>query len=537
MVLLFFASIVTAGKPPVKYWIRFTDKNNSPYSISNPSAFLGPKALNRRAMYQIAVDETDLPVNPSYVAKVASVPNVKVLYASRWMNGVVIRLDSADLAPAALSAISGFSFVTGNRQVQKYKVSTGYKAEPAPVFLQRNSQSQATTSSGRGTYGGSFAQIHQLDADCLHDRGFRGQGMTIGVMDAGFYVVDSSPIFDSLRNRGGILGTRDFVSGGDNAYNGSTHGTMVMSCLAALIPGKMMGTAPLANYWLFRTEAPEENLSEEYNWIKGAEFADSVGCDVLTTSLGYTEFDDPAMDHSYAMLNGKTAPMSIAATMAARKGMLVFNAAGNERASSWHYIGVPADADSIITVGAIDSLGREAAFSSVGPTSDGRIKPDFVAIGAWSYVGVDQPSGFPANGTSFATPILAGAATCYWQSQRYRNNMSVITALRKHASNALYPNNGIGWGIPDLCPEESFDFDLQVNRSRKVLNIYLADTDYSEIRIELVDLNGRRLFNHLMNPGERAFALDVATLADGIYVVRMKTSNGSKSKKIALGGL
>ena len=440
--------VASAVKPPVKYWVKFTDKNGTPYSINQPSSFLTAKSIARRTSYNIPIHFSDLPVTPSYISQVSAVPSVKVLYASKWMNGVVISVDSIDKVPAVFATIKSFTFVSDTNKVQRYVLNT---LEPgAEPLIEAQREAEVKGEVGSYNFGGSTLQNHQLNVDCYHEKGFRGQGMTIAVMDVGYAFLDLNPVFDSLRKNNGILGGRDFVSGGTNPYQGGTHGTNVMSCMAANIPGLILGSAPMAKYWLLRTEAPSENLIEEYNWIAAAEFADSVGADILTTSLGYTDFDDPRMNHNYGTLNGRTAPMSIAATMAARKGMFVLNAAGNEGANPWHFISVAADADSVCAVGAVDGDGKYALFSSVGPTSDGRIKPDLSARGAGSWISTDNAICYPANGTSFATPILAGAVACFWQAHRSYNNIKVLDTLKKCGSSAASPNNQVGWGMPQL---------------------------------------------------------------------------------------
>lgn len=449
-IFLFFsvAHMMAAPAPKVKYWVKLKDKTGTPFTVSNPSAFLSAKSLARRAVHNISVDQTDLPVNPVYVQQINMLQHVDIVYTSKWLNGVMITIDSNSVAQPALAAIKNFSFVLDTFKVKYYRLLVPPK--PDPSFFQAKASGEQEIL-GNYNYGGSNGQVKQLGVECLHNNGYRGQDMTIAVMDVGFTFVDTNPVFDSLRNEGRIKGTRDFVAGGVNAYQGGTHGTMVLSCMAANKPGTALGTAPKANYWLLRTEDnSSETLTEEYNWIRGAEFADSVGVDMITTSLGYTTFDNPVQNHNYATLNGKTAPMSIAATMAARKGIFVLNAAGNEGQSSWRYISVPGDADSICTVGAVDTLGVLAGFSSVGPTADGRLKPDLVACGLGSWV-CEQSVCFPGNGTSFATPVLAGAVACFWQANKNLSNHKILDTLRKTATQANSPNNFKGWGVPYMC--------------------------------------------------------------------------------------
>jgi subtilisin family serine protease len=416
--------------------------------------------------------------------------------------------------------------------------------EPAFIGLQEMRASSSTTFN----YGGSYWQNKQLGVDCIHSQGFRGQGMTIAVLDAGFLNANINPVFDSLFNRGGVLGTRDFVSGGNNVYDDDAHGEEVLSCMAAIKPGVIMGSAPRANYWLLRTEdAPTEKLVEEYNWIRGAEFADSVGAQVLTTSLGYTQFDNPAQNHIFADLNGKTAPMSIAANLAARKGLLVLNAAGNGNGSSWPFISIPADADSICTVGSIDSLSSVSYFSSIGPTADGRIKPDLTARGGNSWVSAANATGncFQGSGTSFATPILAGAMTCFWQAHPNFNNHKVLDTLKKTASNFATPNNSRGWGTPNMCAlaitaipknghvnQSGFNFSISPNPFNSIVQITLVPLFYTSVNIQIINTLG--MVVKTINPplNSMNFEYDLSDLTSGAYFIKVSTSQGTITKKI-----
>ena len=394
-------------------------------------------------------------------------------------------------------------------------------------------------------YGGSYWQNKQLNLDCLHNKGYRGKGVTIAVLDAGFYNVDINPLFDSLRAYGRIIGTRDFVNGGTSVYEDNYHGMAVLSCMAANKPGVILGSAPDSFYWLLRTEDVNfETISEEYNWIRGAEFADSVGADILTTSLGYTQFDNSTQNHNYSTLNGKTAPMSIAATIAARKGLFVLNSAGNEGGGSWQYIGVPADADSICTVGAVDSLGIVANFSSTGPTFDGRIKPDLVARGVGAWVSFSNGQCGPGNGTSFATPILAGAIACFWQSHSNYNNIKLLDTLRKIASNAINPNNSIGWGITNMCTipvgienqnfnsNDNIDFKISPNPHNNKFTININSRITYPFFINLLDLTGKILISQQIKSTHNIIEFDTHELEDGIYFLSLKSEMGYKIHKI-----
>ncbi len=524
-----------------KYWVKFTNKNGTPYTIGNPSAFLTNKSILRRTTYNIPIDQTDLPVTPAYVSQVASVSGVTLTYVSKWINGVVISITNTNV----INTINSFSFVSSSVPVNRYKLDIIKLGEFDATLSSANKTSAINTSSTY--YGGSYWQNKQLNVDCLHSQGYRGQGMTIAILDAGFNNVDLNPLFDSLRNRGGILGTRDFVTGGNSVYEDDQHGQAVLSCIAAIKPNVICGSAPRADFWLLRTEdAATEKIIEEYNWVRGAEFADSVGVDILTTSLGYTTFDIVSQNHTFADLTGKVSKMSIAATMAARKGMFVLNAAGNGGGSSWPKVGIPADADSICTVGAIDSLYNVAGFSSVGPTADGRIKPELVARGANSWVSSPNGSVGYGSGTSFATPILAGAVACFWQAHKTYNNIKVLDTLKHTASFSLTPNNSRGWGTPNMClipaiiaglnetksSENDLNFKVMPNPFSSFVKIELSSLKYSAVNVQIINTLGAVI--KTINPTLIGynFECDLSDLTGGIYFMKISTMQGVVTKKV-----
>ncbi len=535
LLLFFLFGSLLSAQTAKKYWVRFTNKTGTPYTVNNPSAFLSQKSINRRLAYNIPVVENDLPVNPSYISQVAGYPGVKVLFASKWLNGVVLSSTNMN----SVNAIKGLSFVNDTFQVNRLKVS--FTEPPLEVSTAKTLNHNKQSNSGAYNYGNSYWQNKQLNVDCLHNQGFRGTGITIAVMDAGFFGVDSYKFFDSIRGRGKILGTRNFVNGGTDVYNNSTHGTMVMSCMAAILPGVLIGSAPDAEYWLFTTEeGGSETISEEYNWIRAAEYADSVGAHILTTSLGYTTFDKSNQNHSYANLNGRTAPMSIAANLAARKGMFVVNSAGNEGAGLWQYISVAADADSVCAVGAVDSLGVYAAFSGKGPTFDGRTKPDLVARGVGAWVCFNDTIPFPANGTSFSAPIVAGAVACFWQAHKSFSNIDILDTLRKTASNANNSNNLIGWGLPNLCAFPVGVKEVQglsdavmvsPNPFQKRFNIQLNKPGTAISEIQIFDTKAACVYKKKVSD-TNDLSIDLPELSAGFYILQVHTSSGTLSKKL-----
>ncbi|VAW29171.1 Peptidase S8 and S53, subtilisin, kexin, sedolisin, partial [hydrothermal vent metagenome] len=375
--LVLFNSSLYPQIAPDKYFIQFTDKNNSPYSLSQPEKYLTARALARRARYHIPIKENDIPVNPQYVKAVANT-GVQILNTSRWLNGITVYTTDT----ALIDSIKSFTFVRSTlkfspagQKEDKFRKEAAIPAVGTPVFKAVDTQ--------EAKYGAALTQIKQINGIYLHNKGYRGEGMVIAVLDAGYSSVPKQPLFDSLRNDHRILGTKDFVVPGGDVYPQHYHGRMVLSCMAADIPGTMIGTAPKASYWLLRSEdARSENVIEEYNWVSAAEFADSVGADVINSSLGYIAFDDTTFSHPYSDMDGKTCISTRGAEIAASKGILVVNSAGNDGQSiAFPWIGAPADGDSVLTAGAVTATGIRASFSSIGPTYDGRIKPTVMAMG------------------------------------------------------------------------------------------------------------------------------------------------------------
>ncbi|MBL7950163.1 MAG: S8 family serine peptidase [Flavobacteriales bacterium] len=446
LVLLFmagcFAPDLSARTAPDTYWVQFTDKEGTPFSLAEPEAFLSPRAIARREAQHISYDEKDLPVDPAYVAAVQAT-GAQVLNTSKWFNAVTIRVVDESM----LTAIQALPFVAIVRATRSALV-----ASPREDKF-RSLPSMELRGGGPADPGPSFTQTAMLSGHELHALGAQGQGMLIGLLDSGFQGVDSSAAFAAVRARNGFVLTRDLVTHDGDVFDDHWHGRSVLSTMAGVLDGQLLGTAPEADYVLLRTEdADTEYLVEEDNWISGAELADSLGCDVLNTSLGYTTFDDSTMDHTIDQLDGHTVRMSIAASIASQKGMVPVFSAGNRGDDEWHYISVPADAVDVLTVGAVGEMEDHASFSSFGPSADGRVKPDVCAMG-WgtTILRSDADSITFANGTSFASPIVAGLVACLWQLHPERTAQQIMDAVRRSASFFSAPNDSLGYGVPDLA--------------------------------------------------------------------------------------
>ena len=426
-----------------RHMVYFRDKVGTPFSLGQPQAFLSARSVSRRTRQGIAVLPRDLPVTPAYVAQIRNVAGGPlVLYTSRWFNAAVVSCDSATLLRIqALPPVRSAS--TLNRGFRAYV--------PVASPVQVPDAAARGTLATRAQYGPAYKQNLQVGALAMHDAGFRGQGMQIAVFDAGFPGVNQISAMQPLYQQQRLLGTRNFVDGGTGVYLRNSHGTNCLSAMAANQSGFYIGTAPQASYHLCITEdINSEHPIEEANWLAAAEYADSAGVDIISSSLGYTEFDDPSVSYTYASMNGRTALSSRAAVVSARVGMLVISAAGNEGNNPWHFISAPADADSIISVGAVDSMGVRATFSSYGPTSDGRIKPTMAAMGRAAAVLAPDGRAFRGNGTSYACPVLAGMAAGFWQANPSLTAQQVIAALRSTSSQGAGPDNSLGYGIPNF---------------------------------------------------------------------------------------
>ena len=435
-----------------RYIIQLKDKSNSPFSISKPDQFLSSRAIDRRSRYHIAVDETDFPVTPAYIDSIRLAGNVSILTVSKWLNQVSIQTTDA----AALNKINSFSFVQSSGAIAAKFFTPGGTTNKRPDITGR----KPLTATGNKPlnpadiydYGQSYPQVHLHNAEFLHNHGFSGDGMQLAIMDGGFYHYKSLPTFDSIRNNNQILETWDFVSGEASVDEDLVHGMNCLSTIAANMPGVFVGTAPKSSFYLYRTEdINSEYPIEEHNWAAAAERADSLGADVFSVSLGYNNFDNAQFNYTYANMDGNTTTIARAADLAAKKGIVVVAAAGNEGQNNWHYITTPADADSVLTVGAVDTSRNVALFSSYGPSADGQVKPDVAAVGVRATVAnanTGQPS--PGFGTSFACPIMAGITICLWQAFPEVNNMQLIDALRRSGDKFTAPDNRTGYGVPNV---------------------------------------------------------------------------------------
>ena len=427
--------------PSFIYRLYLTDKKASPYSLNHPGRYLSRRSIERRKRQQLPIDSTDLPVNPRYMHQIEQ-KDVCIIGQSRWQNTVLVRLKDS----TRIHQLEQLAFVASTKLVWIAPDSVTPTAQKTPYrddFEERDSI-------GGLYYGKNDSQIRLLQGHRLHQIGLSGKDMMIAIIDGGFKNVNRIPAFQLID----ICGYQDFVSpASPNIFVETDHGTKVLSTMAINTPYFYIGTAPKASYWLLRSEdqQTEQEVEEDY-WTMAAEFADSVGCDLINSSLGYHEYDHPWMSHQLRHLDGHTAFVSRSASLLASKGIILVNSAGNSGMSPWKKIGVPSDADDILTVGAItaDEPRHIAPFSSVGPSQDGRIKPDVVAIGAPAFLVNGRGVMIEDMGTSFSAPTVCGLAACLWEGLPEKSAIEIINLIRQNSDNYDHPDNIYGYGVPDF---------------------------------------------------------------------------------------
>lgn len=431
------------------YFVSFNSKSQYILDQVNLSRYFSEKSIQRRAKFGINISQQDFPPDSLLVQTVIQ-KGARLLGCSRWLNGVLILAEPT----VALDSIKKMPFVKQITYAGKYndelsvidKKEAGLQSEFAMI-----EQAFKTKQKDSVYYGLSQNQIKQINAHELHAKELFGNNVLIAVLDAGFLNVNTLPAFKHLFSQKQIIARYDFVEQNTNVFNDDDHGLAVLSCLAAYDPGKIMGTAPNANYILLRTEnAASENLVEEYYWLLGAEFADSCGADIINSSLGYTQHDERIMGHDYKELDGKTTVVSIAAQTAAAKGIMVFVSAGNEGDDPWRFIAAPADAEDVISVAAVDKHGHYAGFSSVGPTADKRLKPDAAAQGRGAAILSTTNRAYLSNGTSYACPILAGGTALLVQQFKETHPQDIKQVLLWSGNRVNAPDRFTGYGIPNL---------------------------------------------------------------------------------------
>ncbi len=533
--VLYFQSFQT--KAQNYYWVAFTDKNNSEFSLSTPEKYLSNRAMERRIKQQITIDSLDLPVNFNYISEVLK-PGVELVHASKWLNGITVKTEIDSFT----SKILQLPFVK-EVQLTKPKIQVKSSVNKFSEF-ERNEIPPIDTS----IYGPSVYQTSIMNGQFLHNQNYLGQGMQIAVIDGGFLNVDKLVAFDSLWTNKQILGTKDFVDQNSNIFSTHDHGMSVLSSMGGNIPGQLFGTAPKASYWLLRSEDTDsEYLIEEDNWVAAAEFADSAGVDIINSSLGYTIFYDSSTNHAYADMDGKTTRITKGANIAASRGMLVFSSAGNDGNKTWIYISAPADGDKVIAVGAVNKDSIPAPFSSHGPAFSGEIKPNVCAVGWNTYLMLSSGNLGFSNGTSFSSPVMAGMAACLWQAFPNATASEVKFALEWSANLFENPNSIMGYGIPDMQKASVSLMNLSSSVQKIKTNWVVYPNPFSgtlfmrkngnqtenEINIKIYSIDGK-LLRTWEKPDSPVIELsDINNLPNGILLLKISSANSSETIKLS----
>lgn len=548
LLLLFLTQGIVAQKTASKkWWVSFTDKNNTPYCTCRPAEFLSARALERRARAGIPVEEEDLPVDPAYVRKLCA-QGARLHHTSRWLNAATVIADSA-----TAQSLLRLPFV---REVEYLGPDLRILNPPdRPAKERKPLQHPPKLKNSGSIYGYGALQGSMLGVPLLHTAGYRGKGVWIAVLDGGFTNVDTLPHFDSLALQGRLFQGRDFVERDQAVYESAMHGTTVLSVMGANLQDYFVGTAPDATYFLVKTEdTGGEFPVEEANWIAGAEWADSLGADIINASLGYTTFNDTTLSHSYSQLDGRSTLGARGASIAARKGMVIFNSAGNSGDEPWKYLGVPADAPGVVAVGAVQHDGSRAVFSSVGPAADGRIKPDLVAPGDMVVVAGDKGTDLQlSSGTSLAAPLLSGALASLWSAFPEKTAAEIMDAVYKSADQYTQPDNLRGYGLPDMTsawlhlagylsngtPNNAGPGLFAINRAADQMSfLVFADLSSMPDTLLLKDIWGNRLpcntYSIERNRLSRLTITGIGDLPPGYYTVEVFLPSGLLSLRVLL---
>lgn len=512
-------------------WVYLEEKDNVEAAISNPLTILTQRAIDRKNAHGVIIDARDVPVNENHITTLKAQPGITVMAKSKWLNAVHVRGTVENI-----NMLSDLEFVFSIDFADK-----SLNAESGR-FSENEDKFEIEETLTDFTYGNTQNQVEMISADDLHLDDFTGEGMLVAVIDAGFTNVNTMSAFQRLRDNGDLLDGYDFVDRTENvyAYTANTHGTRVLSTMAAYVQDEYVGTAPDASYYLFRTEdAGSENPVEESYWVEAAERADSLGVDVINTSLGYTTYDNPNYSYTNEDMDGQTAFITRGATIASEKGMLVITSAGNSGGNAWVIVGAPADSPNVLSIGAVDSNEDYAFFSSQGSAIQPTQKPDVAAQGLGAYVVNENDEIITNNGTSLSSPILAGGAVCLWQALPNASNTEIMQYIRMSASQYTTPDNFLGYGIPDLAlaynialsmqEQEIVEFKLFPNPVNDLLNIHIP-SQFESANFLMYDMVGNIILEQtLSNSVEQ---MDCSEIASGVYVLVLQSGDSSKTFKL-----
>lgn len=514
-------------------WVYFNDKPDASYYLANPLQMLTQRALDRRTSQGISLDNSDVPIAQTYINQVAASTGITVMAKSKWLNALHVRGTQANIQLLTnLSFVSHIQFANASLNSRNSN-----NANKSKELKSVNKQLEALVNFN---YGGSANQIQMLNGHLLHQQNFTGQGKIVAIMDAGFPGVNTAAPFQRLRDNNLILGGYNFPDRNTSIYTRNSHGTSVLSCMAGYVDNQLVGTAPDAQYYLFITEdVNSENPVEESYWVEAAEMADSLGVDVINTSLGYFEYDNPNYSYSYSDMNGIKTFAARGADKAFSKGMICVTSAGNSGNSANPHIATPADAITTLTVGAVDASENYVSFSSIGPSFDGRVKPDVCAKGGGATVSTSSGTITTANGTSFSSPILAGMVTTFWSAVPNMTNTQIVQFVKQSAD--LYNNPTIykGYGVPDFqlaltnaLSTNNYENDLVLLYPNPVQDRLTIIIPNSETPSQFVLFNniGQLVVSFSISDTNSTISLD--NLASGLYFYQLKTKNKTSQGKV-----
>ena len=511
-------------------WVYFTNKPNASYYLANPLEMLSQRALDRRNTQGIALNETDAPVHQPYIDAITNTNGIAVMAKSKWLNALHIRGSVTDIQ--SLESLSFVDYV----QFANHSLNSKSPQENESFQMRNNNKLDVEVNFN---YGNSANQIEMLNGHLLHQQDYTGQGKIIAVLDSGFIGVDTAAPFQRLQTNGLILGGYNFPDRNTNYYSRHNHGTMVLSCMGGFADNQLVGTAPDAQYYLFITEdVNSENPVEESYWVEAAELADSLGVDVINTSLGYFGYDNPNYSYNYSQMNGVTAFISRGADMAFSKGIICVTSAGNSGSTSDPHIGVPADAIYTLAIGAVNSTENYASFSSIGPSSDNRIKPDLAAKGQSATVSLTTGSIANASGTSFASPILAGMVATLWSAVPNLTNEQIVQVIKESADQYTSPDEFKGYGIPDFSSALAAALSLS-SFQQDVVNVYpnpfqdvltVKWNNDKKATIEIYNILGGRILNKTITKYDNNLTLD--GLSSGIYIYKISSEISNLEGKL-----
>ena len=525
--LFIFSSFITSAQEDA--WVYFTNKPDATYYLANPLEMLSQRSLDRRTAQNIALNSTDVPISVSYINSVTNATGITVKAKSKWLNALHVRGTIANI-----QNLENFTFVDHIQFANSNLNAAGRTASPEIITaVNKNLDVQANFN-----YGTSTNQIQMLNGQVLHQQDYTGNGKIIAVLDAGFPGVNTATPFQRLFDNNKILGGYDFVNRNINFYTGNNHGTLVLSTMGGYVENQLIGTAPDASYYLFITEdITSENPVEESYWVEAAEMADSLGVDVINTSLGYFTYDNPNYSHTYQEMNGTTAFISRGADIAFSKGMICVVSAGNSGASANPHIAAPADAINVLAVGAVTAEESYATFSSIGPSFDGRVKPDVAAQGQNAVISDTSGNIGTANGTSFSGPIMAGMVASFWQAFPNKTNAEIIQLVKQSAHLYNNPNAQLGYGIPDFAQAlnlnttsySSDKFILYPNPAHSKVNFQFQN-NFEKATFLLYNNLGQQVLNtEITNSNSN---ISIENLTSGIYLYKIIDRNNSQTGKL-----